>query len=56
MSAISLLSGGKRMQANNSRTFERRNALDGKVATTAPAATVAHAIAAVDAAANAFPA
>jgi len=56
MTTISLLIGGERRQAANRATFERRNPLDGKVATVAPAATVEDAVAAVDAAAAAFPA
>jgi benzaldehyde dehydrogenase (NAD) len=56
MNTISLLINGERMQASSGATFERRNPLDGSVATTAPAATVSDALAAVDAAAKAFPA
>jgi benzaldehyde dehydrogenase (NAD) len=56
MNTISMLINGEHMQASNGTTFERRNPLDGTVATIAPAATVADAIAAVDAAAKAFPA
>ena len=56
MGAISMLIDGKHIQAGNGATFERRNPLDGSVATTAPAATAADAVAAVDAAARAFPA
>lgn len=56
MNTISLLINGERMQASNGATFERRNPLDGSVATTAPAATISDALAAVDAAAKAFPA
>lgn len=56
MNTISLLINGERMPASSGATFERRNPLDGSVATTAPAATVADALAAVDAAAQAFPA
>ena len=56
MPRISLLIHGQAAAASNGATFERRNPLDGTVATTAPAATVADAIAAVDAAAAAFPA
>ena len=55
MSDISMLIGGAQRAASNSATFERRNPLDHSVATTAPAATVADAVAAVDAAAKAFP-
>ncbi len=56
MSTISMLVDGKHIQASSGATFERRNPLDGSVATTAPAATAADAVAAVDAAARAFPA
>ena len=56
MKAISMLIGGESAQANNKATFDRLNPLDGTVATRAPAATVADAIAAVEAAAKAFPA
>ena len=56
MHAIPMLIGGEHQQASNGATFERRNPLDGSVATTAPAATVADAVAAVKAAADAFPA
>jgi len=56
MTAISMLINGKNAQASNGATFERRNPLDGSVATVAPAATVADAVAAVEAAAKAFPA
>jgi benzaldehyde dehydrogenase (NAD) len=51
-----MLINGARVPASSGATFERRNPLDGSVATTAPAATVADALAAVDAAAKAFPA
>lgn len=54
MSTISMLIGGETCQASNGATFERRNPLDGSVATVAPAGTVADAKAAVDAAATAF--
>ena len=56
MQTISMLIGGEQTQARNGAVFERRNPLDGGVATTAPAATVADAVAAVEAAAKAFPA
>lgn len=56
MSSISLLINGQKKAASNGATFERCNPLDGKVATTAPAATVEDAIAAVEAASKAFPA
>ncbi|ANA32483.1 Vanillin dehydrogenase [Ralstonia mannitolilytica] len=52
---ISMLINGERMQAANGAVFERRNPLDGTVATRAPAATVDDARRAVDAAAGAFP-
>lgn len=53
MNTISLLINGERLPASSGATFERRNPLDGSVATTAPAATVSDALAAVDAAAQA---
>ncbi len=56
MTTISLLINGEHAAASNGATFERRNPLDGSVATTAPAATVQDAVAAVEAAAKAFPA
>ncbi|MFM0131360.1 aldehyde dehydrogenase [Paraburkholderia sediminicola] len=56
MQSISMLINGAAVQASNGATFERRNPLDGEVATRAPAATVADALAAADAAAAAFPA
>ena len=56
MPSISMLINGQACQASNGATFERRNPLDGEVATVAPAATVPDAIAAADAAAAAFPA
>lgn len=49
-----MLIGGERRSAQNGNTFERRNPLDGQVATTAPAATADDARAAVGAAAQAF--
>ncbi len=51
---ISMLIDGERRTAEGGATFERRNPLDGSVATRAPAATPADAVAAVDAAAKAF--
>ena len=54
MQKISMLIDGEQRQAGNGATFERRNPLDGEVATLAPAATVADALSAVDAAAAAF--
>ncbi|MFZ4287824.1 aldehyde dehydrogenase [Variovorax sp. HJSM1_2] len=56
MTQISMLINGQARAASNGATFERRNPLDNSVATTAPAATQDDAIAAVDAAAAAFPA
>lgn len=56
MNEISMLIAGERVAASNGATFERRNPLDGQVATRAPAATPADAARAVDAAAAAFPA
>ena len=56
MTTISMLINGKKVSASNGATFERKNPLDGSVATTAPAATVEDAIAAVEAASRAFPA
>lgn len=56
MSTIPMLIAGEACQARSSATFERRNPLDGSVATTAPAASPEDAIAAVEAAAAAFPA
>ena len=53
---ISMLINGARVAAGNGATFERRNPMDGEVATRAPAATPADAVKAVDAAAAAFPA
>ncbi len=51
-----MLIGGQRRQASTGACFERRNPLDGSVATRAPAATADDARAAVDAASAAFPA
>jgi benzaldehyde dehydrogenase (NAD) len=51
---ISMLVNGEHRSAEGGATFERRNPLDDSVATVAPAATPADAIAAVDAAAQAF--
>jgi len=56
MNEISMLIAGERAAASNAASFERRNPLDGTVATRAPAATSADALRAVDAAAAAFPA
>ena len=55
MNKISMLINGESLQATDGATFTRANPLDGQVATTAPAASVKDAIAAVDAAAAAFP-
>lgn len=54
MTSINMLIGGERRAAADGASFERRNPLDGSVATRAPAATVADAVAAVDAASRAF--
>ncbi|WP_333605369.1 aldehyde dehydrogenase [Novosphingobium sp.] len=51
---ISMLINGEQVQARDGGTFERRNPLDGSVATVAPAATVEDALAAVKAASDAF--
>jgi len=56
MNQVSMLINGERAMARDGATFERRNPLDDTVASTAPAATVADAQAAVHAAAAAFPA
>lgn len=52
---ISMLIGGAEATALDSRTFERRDPVTGEVATIAPAAGVADALAAAKAAAAAFP-
>ena len=54
MSDISMLINGLAVGAAKGAQFERRNPLDGSVATRAPAASTADAVAAVDAAASAF--
>ncbi|MDM0077538.1 aldehyde dehydrogenase [Variovorax sp. J2P1-59] len=54
MTTISMLINGERRQAADGASFERRNPLDGEVATRAPAASPADAIAAVEAAHAAF--
>lgn len=54
MSELSMLINGLAVQAEGGRHFERRNPLDGAVATRAPAASVGDALAAVEAAAEAF--
>ena len=51
-----LLIGGTRFKAGNEASFERRNPLDGSVATRAAAATPADAVRACNAAAQALPA
>ncbi len=56
MTTTTLLIDGVARGASNGATFERRNPLDGEVATRAAAATPADAAAAVEAAAKAFPA
>ncbi|MFT4192978.1 MAG: aldehyde dehydrogenase [Comamonas sp.] len=56
MAEIKMLINGERLAARNGATFERRNPLDGQVATVAPAATAEDARAAIQAAAAAFPA
>jgi len=53
--ALTMLIAGKRVAATQGATFERRNPLDGEVASRAPAATVGDARAAVHAAWDAFP-
>ena len=54
MSDLSMLINGLAVSAEKGATFERRNPLDGSVATRAPAASPADARAACDAAADAF--
>ncbi|CAG9216425.1 Vanillin dehydrogenase [Paraburkholderia sabiae] len=56
MTEVSMLIGGKDRLASNGATFERLNPATGKLASHAPAATLADADAAVEAAAAAFPA
>ncbi|SEJ67557.1 aldehyde dehydrogenase [Paraburkholderia diazotrophica] len=56
MTEVSMLIGGKDRLAPNGATFERLNPATGKLASRAPAATLADADAAVEAAAAAFPA
>ena len=53
---ITMLINGEACAATGGASFTRANPLDGKVATVAPAATVQDAVAAVEAAAAAFPA
>lgn len=54
MSDISMLINGLKVGAERGATFERRNPLDGSVASRAPAASAADAVLACDAAAEAF--
>ena len=54
MSDLSMLINGLKVTAEKNATFERRNPLDGTVATRAPAASVGDALMAVEAAAEAF--
>ena len=54
MSDLSMLINGLKVTAEKGATFERRNPLDGTVATRAPAASAADARMAADAAAEAF--
>ncbi|MBI5278889.1 MAG: aldehyde dehydrogenase [Burkholderiales bacterium] len=54
MSDLSMLINGLKVTAERGATFERRNPLDGTVATRAPAASAADAEMAVEAAAEAF--
>jgi len=54
MDTISMLINGQACEARNGASFERRNPLDGTVATIAPAATPEDAVAAVESAAIAF--
>lgn len=55
MQTVTMLIDGEAVQARDGATFERRNPLDGTVASRASAATVEDAVAACDAAAAAFP-
>jgi vanillin dehydrogenase len=54
MSDLTMLINGLAVSAEKGATFERRNPLDGSVATRAPAASTADAVAAVEAAAETF--
>lgn len=54
MKTVSMLIDGAPVEASSGATFERRNPLDGSVASRAPAASVDDAVAAVEAAARAF--
>jgi benzaldehyde dehydrogenase (NAD) len=56
MQTVAMLIDGEKVPARDGATFERRNPLDGTVASRAPAASIEDARAAVDAAARAFPA
>ncbi|MCC8934156.1 aldehyde dehydrogenase [Rhizobium sp. 'Codium 1'] len=56
MDTLGLMIGSEETDASSGATFERHNPISGNVATRAAAATVDDAIAAVDAAAAAFPA
>jgi len=56
MNALTMLIGGQDRHAANGATFERRNPVTDAVVSSAPAATPEDAIAAVEAAAAAFPA
>jgi acyl-CoA reductase-like NAD-dependent aldehyde dehydrogenase len=56
MNNVKLLIGGREVQAASGVVFERRNPVSGDVVTRSAAAGVADAVAAVDAAAAAFPA
>ncbi|KVV31682.1 salicylaldehyde dehydrogenase [Burkholderia cepacia] len=55
MKTVSMLIDGEQVMARSGAIFERRNPLDGEVASCAPAAGVEDAEAAVDTAARAFP-
>ncbi|HVW50571.1 MAG TPA: aldehyde dehydrogenase [Trinickia sp.] len=55
MKTVSMMIDGEQVAASNGATFERRNPLDGTAASRAPAARVEDAVAAVEAAARAFP-
>ncbi len=54
MSDLSMLINGLAVSAEKGASFERRNPLDGSIATRAPAASEADAVAAVESAAEAF--
>jgi benzaldehyde dehydrogenase (NAD) len=54
MSDLSMLINGLKVGAEHGASFERRNPLDGSIATRAPAASPADAVMAVEAAAEAF--